>query len=875
MIDVELILKFEKSQLTSKGEVLNPVMEESGKYMDERDPRKRKRSDDMRDHQASMSSSNSPKSRSSKPQACSDNWAQRAEAFIHKVNDAAPPPPPPPTAATPNDARTNSNYGFNNQVVGYPYPHQGYPSMTNSNSYSNSHYPEAAAAAHEKKDESSFVTGNNNSSSKESKRKSTRDDSSSSSSSSESEDEKARRISVEQRSKLKAQKEQYEKAQEKLEAQLIKLKEQREALKDGGAKHEDKIMKDNARLQKEVKNRLSHMKEVLDKINVGLDQYNNEERHINNKRNNSKRRETSVRRSKSHEYDEEDDSEREPKKKHKKKKKKYRSSSSSDDSDSDHERKKIKSKVKEDIPLDDSIFRMVSELKSLKSSRKGDETFMDLLGKMSEAYMKAKQDNNELSHRINALESENQLLKKQLEEFNSKDSLIREHKEEYVTKEVAKKWDVKTSHVIEVVEPKRKKKEIVAEIEKYSKDIKRDEEAYHEDTSRSVRAKMNEKEEISRSEHKKNGDEVRRKSKERSPSKERERRSRSKDYSYHRRRDYSPDRRNRYRDDSSRRRNNKRSRSRDRRYSRSRSKERRSSSRDSRSRSKDYREKSKPKEFKNYKDRNDRINLDEWADKPTTDKDPSLMSLKEKMLTKEKETEQQKKQWAAVSEATSLEELEPLKEADIPDQTSMPPRPQVAIQWGQGIKKGTPEPAQQSKKTQPIVGKMPWLQKGVLSNVPTPFGLLGPEEHPVPPPLPPPKKNPPKNPTPQAMDMHAMLAAAQAHMRARSEEFVPPEMEIPLPPLPAATDKDPDALNDTRPPKIPTPPPVREKTEMEIMIEKHCPGTDANDYTTNSFAEAPKISSSKFDLPPGEEDMDPNELAMLGIDPADLAGFGK
>ena len=45
------------------------------------------------------------------------------------------------------------------------------------------------------------------------------------------------------------QREQYEKAAEKLEDQLMKLKEQREHLKAQGNKHEDNIMKENAKLQ--------------------------------------------------------------------------------------------------------------------------------------------------------------------------------------------------------------------------------------------------------------------------------------------------------------------------------------------------------------------------------------------------------------------------------------------------------------------------------------------------------------------------------------------------------------------------------------------------------------------------------------------------
>ena len=56
-------------------------------------------------------------------------------------------------------------------------------------------------------------------------------------------------LSAEQYSKLSEQKTQYVDAKEKLDGQLLKLKEQRETLKEGGAKHEDAIMKENARLQ--------------------------------------------------------------------------------------------------------------------------------------------------------------------------------------------------------------------------------------------------------------------------------------------------------------------------------------------------------------------------------------------------------------------------------------------------------------------------------------------------------------------------------------------------------------------------------------------------------------------------------------------------
>ena len=56
-------------------------------------------------------------------------------------------------------------------------------------------------------------------------------------------------LSDDQRDKLLKQREQYEVAAEKLEDQLLKLKQNREALKSQGNKHEDNIMKENAKLQ--------------------------------------------------------------------------------------------------------------------------------------------------------------------------------------------------------------------------------------------------------------------------------------------------------------------------------------------------------------------------------------------------------------------------------------------------------------------------------------------------------------------------------------------------------------------------------------------------------------------------------------------------
>ena len=56
-------------------------------------------------------------------------------------------------------------------------------------------------------------------------------------------------ITAEQRKKYEEQRRQYADARQQLSEQLLKLKDQREALKDNGGKHEDPMMKDNARLQ--------------------------------------------------------------------------------------------------------------------------------------------------------------------------------------------------------------------------------------------------------------------------------------------------------------------------------------------------------------------------------------------------------------------------------------------------------------------------------------------------------------------------------------------------------------------------------------------------------------------------------------------------
>ena len=71
-----------------------------------------------------------------------------------------------------------------------------------------------------------------------------------------------------------------------------------------------------------------------------------------------------------------------------------------------------------------------------------------------------------------------------------------------------------------------------------------------------------------------------------------------------------------------------------------------------------------------------------------------------------------------------------------------------------------------------------------------------------------------------------MLAAAKAHMMARGEVVsgqprakLDPEADIPLPPLPAAQDRDPEAMKDTRPTKPITPPQLKVSFIRYILIE--------------------------------------------------------
>lgn len=453
------------------------------------------------------------------------------------------------------------------------------------------------------------------------------------------------------------------------------------------------------------------------------------------------------------------------------------------------------------------------------------------------------------------------------------------------------------------------------------------------------------------------------------------------------------------------------------------------------------------------KDRNDRIDIDEWTTKPSDEKNPGLTSIKEKLRQKQEEEEaenrrkqkemeenERKQKWANVS---SFEQPKP----DAPKPQQEMTRPQVAMHWGQRDKV-TPDPhtagmqMSTTKKAMPIVGKMPWLSRSnkseerqnsiprstpendaptdsnaskrasrfgaqvsttlppptVLSNVPAPAVMA-----PVPPPAltkiqqslmeisnrnqigsaqsvgsvtfdhvhgtstgsaiqqPEFRK---KNTMPTELDISSMLEAAKQHInRAKeskkdvasilcpttppppsqhdlndsehdknermlqedSKNDMPEEIEIPLPPLPAAQDKDPSAMLDTRTS-------MKNKPDIDLIAEKFKeemteknvppgfnakkaaetvqntqpqqntpsmmatggmpPGTQANHFfgppgtnyyggaqmRVDPFTGQPQPldrQPAKESKPIAEVEGDASELAMLGIDPSDFDQFGS
>lgn len=239
-------------------------------------------------------------------------------------------------------------------------------------------------------------------------------------------------------------------------------------------------------------------------------------------------------------------------------------------------------------------------------------------------------------------------------------------------------------------------------------------------------------------------------------------------------------------------------------------------------------------------------------------KQEAEMAAKKRQEEDEANKRKKDQQWNTMTPVTSSANNQELKEKPKENVFSSENlfRPQVAIQWGQkGFKGKTPEPQTNVKKAVPFVGKMPSKKKETPDRdapkvkKPSKFGPPASAVGGLPPPsvvtdiTPTPStasatsttttsattvpsmpdvrnRQPlPKNPVPKNMNIQEMLAAAKAHMQARSETAkLDPEADIPLPPLPAAQDRDPEAMKDTRPTKAIHQP---EKSELDVMLEKH------------------------------------------------------
>ena len=542
-------------------------------------------------------------------------------------------------------------------------------------------------------------------------------------------------------------------------------------------------------------------------------------------------------------------SDSEDRKKAKKKKKKRSRSSSSSSSD---ETATSKSK----LTLDENVLKMVASIKG-KSGKKSDEMLVDLLSKMSEAYSESKNENKELKDKIEALEVENSSMKDEITKLKE---------------ETAKYKNVKyvLNSEDDTKREKANKKMLEPKIEPVLPPLPHVEDQHRSVRAKMLETEMAKPRNVPEPPPPRKAPppmEPSRRKRSYSPSSgSSSSRSRSRSKSRSKRDDYSRSRRNysrsRSRSPSKSKRARSRSRTPPRRSSRSKS---RSRSR-SRSRSNSM-DRGDRRSYRRSSSRNDRssgsrtrstdINLDEWrpkhADREERFKsDSTLSSIKEKLKAKqememakkreEDEANRRKKEsWNSFTPVATNAFQEGSSRSKTTDHMSENLfRPQVAIQWGQKNVKGkTPEPQTSVKKAVPFVGKMPGKKKdtttpdreaptftktkssrfgGTAAGVPPPTVMtdLAPPPKPnvMPPALAMPiiRKAAPKNPTPKNVDIQDMLAAAKAHMMARGEapqQRAALETDIPLPPLPAAQDRDPEAMKDTRPPKLPTPPPAK------------------------------------------------------------------
>ena len=231
--------------------------------------------------------------------------------------------------------------------------------------------------------------------------------------------------------------------------QLLKLKEQREALKLQGQKHEDTIMKvldnpskalirmvtfhnycfqENAKLQKEVKYRITYMKDYMVKIEAGLADDAKLQAELKEK----KRLEEERMWREQEESRRAEEESREKKAKKKKKAKSRDNSSSPSEDDSDRKRRKKAKKRssasessddegrgrrKKDYGMEEDVFQMVADMKRGKKKSGGDDMMVDMMARMSEGYTKLKKTNEELSDKCASLEDKNKSLMNRIEEL--------------------------------------------------------------------------------------------------------------------------------------------------------------------------------------------------------------------------------------------------------------------------------------------------------------------------------------------------------------------------------------------------------------------------------------------------------------------------
>ena len=216
--------------------------------------------------------------------------------------------------------------------------------------------------------------------------------------------------------------------------------------------------------------------------------------------------------------------------------------------------------------------------------------------------------------------------------------------------------------------------------------------------------------------------------------------------------------------------------------------------------SEDRSKKSASHRHKKLDEKSEHICLEEWTpDRPSYKNDPTMESLKIKLKQKEDREEEERKKLQQQAEEEE-ERNRKLKESQVAEIPPPPPPPEpplrnpVAIQWGAAARsKATPDRSLPTKKNlTAFVGKMPGrgLKKITPDKESSPAPAL------VCQPLlvnPPPLVSKPVEPvrpldsvppTTASIDMTKILEAAQAHIKNRNNKE--DEIEIPLPPLPAA-----------------------------------------------------------------------------------------